>query len=149
MVLKKIKNVDDDIDQFEPEFMIQDLQKETENKAKIASDKAAKKVSDDKKKVIDDLFKAKPLTFLNDVPLLITAELSRTRITMKDFLNYKKGSIIQLEKLAGEPMDILINNEFMAKGEIVVVNNNYAVRLTDLIEKIEILNRKYNEDIKG
>jgi flagellar motor switch protein FliN len=101
-----------------------------------------------KKNAIDDLLKQKSITFLNDVPLLVTAELSRTKITMKELLGYKKGSIIPLKKLAGEPMDILVNNQFMAKGEVVVVNNNYAVRLTDLIEKMETLYKEFNEGLE-
>ena len=105
------------------------------------------KEKDEPSSTIEDILKTKPLSYLSDVPLRITAELSRARITMRDLLGYKKSSIIQLEKLAGEPMDILINDEYVAKGEVVVVNDKYAVRLTDLIEKMEVLNREYNENI--
>lgn len=132
---------------FQPEQKVtneqeikKELQKELQKEAAFEESKP-----DKKKSSIDDLLKVKPISFLNNVPMRITAELSRANITMKDLLSYKKSSIIPLEKLAGEPMDIMINGEYMAKGEVVVVNNNYAVRLTDLIEKLEIVNRQFNE----
>jgi flagellar motor switch protein FliN len=105
------------------------------------------KKKEKEEKTLESILKVKPVSYINDVPLRITAELSRARITMRDLLGYKKNSIIQLEKLAGEPMDVLINDQYVAKGEVVVVNDKYAVRLTDLIEKMEVLNREYNENI--
>ena len=123
-----------------------DQKKGTEKEAGVSV--GTSHVPEEKKKgVIDDLLRSRSISFLSEVPLSITAELSRTRINMRDLLNYKSGSIIPLEKLAGEPMDVLVNGEYMAKGEVVVVNDKYAVRLTDLIEKMEILNRSYNEDL--
>jgi flagellar motor switch protein FliN/FliY len=90
--------------------------------------------------------KEKPIEFLENVPLRISVELSKQNITMADLLSLKEGSIIELDKLAGEAMDILVNNEYLARGEIVDQNGNYAVRLTDMSEKKEILNEKYNDE---
>ena len=124
------------------------LNDKTENKPPLEKkEPKSGKQDEPEKKKLEDLLKSKPISYLNNVPLRITAELSRARITMRNLLEYKKGSVIQLEKLAGEPMDILINDEYVAKGEVVVVNDKYAVRLTDLIEKMEMLNREYNEEI--
>jgi flagellar motor switch protein FliN/FliY len=79
-----------------------------------------------------------------DVPVQLTAELGRTRITIKSLLQLSQGSIIELDGLAGEPMDVLINGYLIAQGEVVVVNDKFGIRLTDIItpsERIQKLNR--------
>lgn len=68
-----------------------------------------------------------------DIPLRVTAELGRTRIAVRDLLNMGQGSIIELNKLAGEPMEIFVNEKLVAKGEAVVVNEKFGVRLIDII----------------
>ena len=77
------------------------------------------------------------LDFLLDIPLQITVELGRTRMLIKDLLQLSQGSVVELEKLAGEPMDILISNKLVARGEVVVVNEKFGVRLTDIISPAE------------
>ena len=79
-----------------------------------------------------------------DVPVQLTAELGRTRITIKSLLQLSQGSIVELDGLAGEPMDVLINGYLIAQGEVVVVNDKFGIRLTDIItppERMQKLNR--------
>jgi flagellar motor switch protein FliN/FliY len=79
-----------------------------------------------------------------DVPVQLTAELGRTRITIKNLLQLSHGSIVELDGLAGEPMDVFINGYLIAQGEVVVVNDKFGIRLTDIItpsERIQKLNR--------
>lgn len=79
-----------------------------------------------------------------DVPVQLTAELGRTRITIKNLLQLSQGSVVELEGLAGEPMDVFINGYLIAQGEVVVVNEKFGIRLTDIVtpsERIQKLNR--------
>jgi flagellar motor switch protein FliN/FliY len=79
-----------------------------------------------------------------DVPVQLTAELGRTRITIKNLLQLSQGSVVELDGLAGEPMDVFINGYLIAQGEVVVVNEKFGIRLTDIItpsERIQKLNR--------
>jgi flagellar motor switch protein FliN/FliY len=75
------------------------------------------------------------LNLLLDIPLQVTVELGRTKKVIKDILELSSGSIIQLDKLAGEPVDILVNNKLIAKGEVVVIDENFGVRVTDIISQ--------------
>ncbi len=81
--------------------------------------------------------KARPIDFILDIPLGISVELGRTRMVVNDLLQIGPGSIIELNKSAGEPMEILINNKLVARGEVIVVNEKLAVRLTDIVSPIE------------
>lgn len=75
------------------------------------------------------------LGLLLDIPLQVTVELGRTKKLIKDILELSPGSILQLDKLAGEPVDILVNNKLIAKGEVVVIDENFGVRVTDIISQ--------------
>ncbi len=75
------------------------------------------------------------LNLLMDIPLKVTVELGRTQRQIKDILELSQGSIIELDKLAGEPVDILVNNKLIAKGEVVVIDENFGVRVTDIISQ--------------
>lgn len=75
------------------------------------------------------------LNLLLDIPLKVTVELGRTHKQIKDILELSQGSIIELDKLAGEPVDILVNNKLIAKGEVVVIDENFGVRVTDIINQ--------------
>ena len=75
----------------------------------------------------------KDIDFLMDIPLEVTVELGRSRMLIKNLLQLGQGSVVELEKLAGEPMEILVNNKLVARGEVVVVNEKFGVRLTDII----------------
>ena len=72
-----------------------------------------------------------------DVPLDVTVELGRTKKSIKDILDLTNGSIVELDKLAGEPVDIHINGKLLAKGEVVVIDENFGVRITDIVSKEE------------
>ncbi|MDQ0253703.1 flagellar motor switch protein FliN/FliY [Evansella vedderi] len=80
---------------------------------------------------------AKNLNMLLDIPLDVTVELGRTKRSIKDILELTQGSIIELDKLAGEPVDILVNQRLIAKGEVVVIDENFGVRLTDIVSQRE------------
>ncbi|RCX21299.1 flagellar motor switch protein FliN/FliY [Fontibacillus phaseoli] len=78
---------------------------------------------------------ANNLNLLMDIPLKVTVELGRTQKQIKDILELSQGSIIELDKLAGEPVDILVNNKLIAKGEVVVIDENFGVRVTDIVSQ--------------
>ncbi len=77
------------------------------------------------------------LKLILDIPLRVTVELGRTKMPVSDLLNLAAGSVIELNKLAGEPMEILVNDKMIARGEAVVVNEKFGVRLTDIISPME------------
>lgn len=77
------------------------------------------------------------IEMLMDVTLLVSIELGRTTMNIKDILEMNPGSIIELNKMAGEPVDVLVNKKLIAKGEVVVVDENFGVRVTDLVSPEE------------
>jgi len=77
------------------------------------------------------------LDFILDIPLELSVELGRTRMLVNDLLQLGQGAIVQLDKLAGEPLEIFINRKLVARGEVVVVNEKCGVRLTDIISPTE------------
>jgi len=84
------------------------------------------------------------IDLIMDIPVLLTVELGRTKITIKNLLQLAQGSVVELEGLAGEPMDVLVNGCLIAQGEVVVVNDKFGIRLTDIItpsERMRKLNR--------
>lgn len=81
------------------------------------------------------------LDMLLDIPLQVTVELGRARRSVKEILEIGSGSIIELDKLAGEPVDILINNQLVAKGEVVVIDENFGVRVTDIASQTDRLKK--------
>jgi flagellar motor switch protein FliN/FliY len=79
-----------------------------------------------------------------DVPVQLMAEIGRTRITIKNLLQLSQGSVVELDGLAGQPLDVLINGYLIAQGEVVVVNDKYGIRLTDIVtpsERMQKLSR--------
>ena len=70
--------------------------------------------------------------FIEDVPLIMIVEIGRTEMEVKKILNLKKGNLVVFEKIVGEPMDIVVGNRLMARGEIVVVNERYGVRISEV-----------------
>ncbi|WP_067838567.1 flagellar motor switch phosphatase FliY [Amphibacillus sediminis] len=81
------------------------------------------------------------LDMLLDIPLQVTVELGRTKRAVKDILELSSGSILELDKLAGEPVDIHVNNKLIAQGEVVVIDENFGVRVTDIISQSDRLNK--------
>lgn len=81
------------------------------------------------------------IDLLLDVPLEITVELGRTRMTIQELIALSPGSVIELDKLAGEPLDIVVNGRLIARGEAVVVNDKFGIRITDIASRSERIAR--------
>lgn len=77
------------------------------------------------------------LDFILDIPLKVTVELGRTKMAVRDILQLAQGSVIELSKFAGEPLEVLINEKLIARGEVVVVNEKFGIRLTDILSPVE------------
>jgi flagellar motor switch protein FliN/FliY len=81
------------------------------------------------------------MDFILDVPLEVTVELGRTKLLVNELLKLGQGSVIELSKLAGETLDILANQKLVARGEVVVINEKYGVRLTEVVSPMERIER--------
>ena len=77
------------------------------------------------------------LDFILDIPLKVTVELGRTKMNIREILQLGQGSVIELSKFAGEPLEVLVNEKLVARGEVVVVNEKFGIRLTDIISPVE------------
>lgn len=77
------------------------------------------------------------LDVILDVPVTISMEIGRTRINIRNLLQLNQGSVVELDRLAGEPMDVLVNGTLIAHGEVVVVNDKFGIRLTDVVSAAE------------
>lgn len=77
------------------------------------------------------------LDFILDIPLRVSVELGRTKILIRDLLQMGQGSVVELSKFAGEPLELLVNDKLIARGEVVVVNEKFGIRLTDIISPVE------------
>ncbi len=97
---------------------------EREGKERMGEEVSAPKESDN-------------LDFILDIPLEVSVELGRSKILISELLQLGQGSVIELSKLAGEPLEILVNQKLVARGEVVVVNEKFGVRLTDIISPVE------------
>lgn len=84
------------------------------------------------------------IDFILDIPVQLTVELGRTKIAIKNLLQLAQGSVVELDGMAGEPMDVLVNGCLIAQGEVVVVNDKFGIRLTDIITPAERI-RKLNK----
>ena len=91
----------------------------------------------DKSAVKEPEFDRKNLDFILDIPLQVTVELGRTKLLVKDVLQLNQGAVVELTKLAGEPLDIFVNSKLVARGEAVVVNEKFGVRLVDIVSPNE------------
>lgn len=81
------------------------------------------------------------LDMILDIPVTVAVEIGRTKMVVKDLLQLMQGSVVELEKLAGEPMEILVNGRLIARGEAVVVNEKFGVKLTDIVSPTERINK--------
>ena len=79
----------------------------------------------------------KNLEFIMDIPLQLTVELGRTKMLVRDVLQLNQGSVVELTKLAGEPLDVFVNSKLVARGEAVVVNDKFGIRLLDIVSPNE------------
>jgi flagellar motor switch protein FliN/FliY len=77
------------------------------------------------------------LDTIMDIPVTITMEVGRSQISIRNLLQLNQGSVVELERVAGEPLDVLVNGTLIAHGEVVVVNDKFGIRLTDVISQIE------------
>ena len=84
-----------------------------------------------------ELPQMKNLDFIMDIPLQLTVELGRTKMLVRDVLQLNQGSVVELTKLAGEPLDVFVNSKLVARGEAVVVNDKFGIRLLDIVSPNE------------
>ena len=84
-----------------------------------------------------DEVKEANLDLILDIPLTVTVELGRSKMLINDLLQLGQGSVIELTKLVGDPLEVLVNNKLVARGEVVVVNEKFGVRLTDIVTPME------------
>ncbi|SNX55508.1 flagellar motor switch phosphatase FliY [Thermoanaerobacterium sp. RBIITD] len=148
------KNVEKDKNKSFQEANVDDIIKENSNidgtmddHKSIDSSKKAGKVSVkpvifkdfDESDVLESNGKEN-INLIMDIPLSVTVELGRTKKLIKDILELNEGSIIELDKLAGEPVDILVNGKFIAKGEVVVIDENFGVRIIDIVKQSKRVN---------
>lgn len=77
------------------------------------------------------------LDFILDIPLKVSVELGRSKMVVREILQLAQGSVIELSKFAGEPLEVLVNEKLIARGEVVVVNEKFGIRLTDIISPVE------------
>ncbi|MCB0419163.1 MAG: flagellar motor switch protein FliN [Bdellovibrionales bacterium] len=96
-----------------------------EMETSAAADRAAEAESNDK------------IAQILDIPLKVSVELGRARMLVQDLLDLHKGSVLELNKLAGEPLEVLVNDKIVARGEVVVVNEKFGIRLTDIVSHTE------------
>lgn len=118
----------------------QSQQKKKDNK-KLLEEKDAqqpdfKELESDSNRQKDD-DKSRGIDFLLDIPLTFKVELGRTKMLIKDLLQLGQGSVVELDKLAGEPMEIIVNDRLIARGEVVVVNEKFGIRVTDILSPAE------------
>lgn len=86
---------------------------------------------------VGDAPQMKNLDFIMDIPLQLTVELGRARLLVRDVLQLNQGSVVELTKLAGEPLDVFVNSKLVARGEAVVVNDKFGIRLLDIVSPNE------------
>ncbi|MEK6709947.1 MAG: flagellar motor switch protein FliN [Nitrospinota bacterium] len=77
------------------------------------------------------------LDFIRDIPMRVSVELARTRILVKDLIRIQSNQVMEMDKLVGEPLEIFINDQLVAKGEVVVINDRFGIRLTDIVSQLE------------
>ena len=94
---------------------------------------AAEEESEEAQAPVDN----RSLDLILDIPLTVTVELGRTKMLINDLLQLGQGSVVELTKLVGEPLEVLVNQKLVARGEVVVVNEKFGVRLTDIVSPME------------
>jgi len=119
----------------EKEMMEPLAQEDTMNRETTAQTLASSTVPE-----IND-FQDSNLDRILDIPLVLSAQLGNTRMLIKDLLQLGPGSIVELDKLAGEPLEVLVNERLVARGEVVMVNEKFGIRLTDVISPTERVNK--------
>ncbi len=118
-----------------------DVQNELEEAKRSTVEKEASSVNFEKIKKSETKGPSLDLDFILDIPITVTVELGRGKMLIGKLLQLGQSSVIELTKLAGEPMDVFVNNRLIAKGEVVVVNEKFGVRLTDVVSTAERINK--------
>ena len=118
-----------------------DVQNELEEAKQPTAKKEACSVNFERIKKSETKGSSLDLDFILDIPITVTVELGRGKMLIGKLLQLAQGSVIELTKLAGEPMDIFVNNRLIAKGEVVVVNEKFGVRLTDVVSAAERIDK--------
>ena len=88
-------------------------------------------------KVVPEMKDESQSQYVLDIPLKVSVELGRTKILVQDLIKLHKGSVIELSKLAGEALEVLVNDKVVAKGEVIVVNEKFGIRLTDVVSSTQ------------
>ncbi len=109
------------------------LEEQAESEASQTANPAPVAKLDDEGKPKSDV----DLDMVMDIPVTISMEIGRTKISIRNLLQLSQGSVVELDRLAGEPMDVLVNDTLIAHGEVVVVNDKFGIRLTDIISTSE------------
>lgn len=104
---------------------------------KLAAEVAEPAAREENHSPFGDEKKDRNLQMILDIPLKVSVELGRTRMPVRELINLAQGSVIELNKLAGEPLEVYVNDKLIARGEAVVVNEKFGVRLTDIISQSE------------
>lgn len=119
----------------------EDVQNELEEAKRSTAENEASAVKFEKIKKSDTNGSSLDLDFILDIPITVTVELGRGKMLIGKLLQLGQGSVVELTKLAGEPMDVFANNRLIAKGEVIVINEKFGVRLTDVISTAERINK--------
>lgn len=129
--------IHEDAVKADDEIIWDDVQEELEASAAPSEKPEIRNVTFEEMNKTDSNNGGLDLDFILDIPLTLTAELGRTHMLIGELLRLGQGSVVELSKLAGEPMDIFVNNRLIARGEVVIVNEKFGVRLTDVISPAE------------
>lgn len=115
---------DDDAEAFDPDDLIAETEAQAAGLDELSDDHAP--AGDEKK-----------LDTILDIPVTISMEVGRTNISIRSLLQLNQGSVVELDRVAGEPLDVLVNGTLIAHGEVVVINDKFGIRLTDVISQVE------------
>lgn len=96
---------------------------------------------DQVKQALSQEAESEKMELILDIPVSVTVEIGRTKMTIRNLLQLNQGGIVALDRLAGDPLDVLVNGTLVAHGEVVVVNDKFGVRLTDIVSKAERIKR--------
>jgi len=118
-----------------------DVQEEMKASAKPVEKKEVSSVEFDEIKQGKTKKASLDIDFILDIPLTVTVEMGRGRVLISELLQLGQGSVVELTKLAGEPMEVFVNNRLIARGEVVVVNEKFGVRLTDVVSPAERIDK--------
>ncbi len=132
-----VSESEEDVDEISWEDVQEDLEKQKEIIRQEQEEKKESASSGEENEGELSVEIPKNLDFILDIPLQITVELGRAKMVIHDLLQLGQGSVIELTKLAGEPLDVFVNGKLVARGEAVVVNEKFGIRLTDIISPAE------------